>query len=52
MFDAKLRPLIEPPLNAAGRAIAAYAAEVRARRFPGPQHVFAETAPDAEKTSK
>ncbi|MCB2093996.1 MAG: 3-methyl-2-oxobutanoate hydroxymethyltransferase [Rhodobacteraceae bacterium] len=38
--------------QAAGRAIAAYAAEVRARRFPGPQHVFAETAPDAEKTSK
>ncbi len=23
MFDAKLRPLIDPPLNAAGRAIAA-----------------------------
>lgn len=26
----------------AGRAIAAYAAEVRARQFPGPEHVFAD----------
>ena len=29
----------------ADRAIAAYAAEVRARTFPGPEHVFAEKAP-------
>ena len=26
-------------------AIAAYAEDVRARRFPGPEHVFADTAP-------
>jgi 3-methyl-2-oxobutanoate hydroxymethyltransferase len=29
----------------ADRAIAAYAQDVRARRFPGPEHTFAETAP-------
>ena len=28
-------------------AIAAYAADVRARRFPGPEHVFADEAPKA-----
>ena len=28
--------------DAADRAIAAYAADVRARRFPGPEHVFGE----------
>ncbi len=27
-------------------AIAAYAEDVRARRFPGPEHVFADTAPE------
>ncbi|TNF20812.1 MAG: 3-methyl-2-oxobutanoate hydroxymethyltransferase [Rhodobacteraceae bacterium] len=33
-------------LGEAGEAaIAAYAAEVRARRFPGPEHVFADEAP-------
>lgn len=31
--------------EAAGRAIADYAADVRARRFPGAEHVFAEDAP-------
>ena len=29
----------------AAEAIAAYAADVRARRFPGPEHVFAEKTP-------
>ncbi|MFA7667210.1 MAG: 3-methyl-2-oxobutanoate hydroxymethyltransferase [Burkholderiaceae bacterium] len=29
----------------ASRAIAAYADDVRARRFPGPEHVFGDTAP-------
>ena len=29
----------------ADRAIAAYAAEVRARSFPGPEHVFGDEAP-------
>lgn len=29
-------------------AIAAYAADVRARRFPGPEHVFGDTVPGAE----
>ncbi|MEL6466437.1 MAG: 3-methyl-2-oxobutanoate hydroxymethyltransferase [Pseudomonadota bacterium] len=28
-------------------AIAAYAQEVRTRRFPGPEHVFGDTAPEA-----
>lgn len=28
-------------------AIAAYAADVRARRFPGPEHVFADALPEA-----
>ncbi len=28
--------------QAAGAAVAAYAADVRARRFPGPEHVFAD----------
>lgn len=38
----------------AGRAIAAYAEEVRARRFPGPEHVFGDApkaAPKAAPTS-
>jgi 3-methyl-2-oxobutanoate hydroxymethyltransferase len=30
---------------AAGEAIASYAADVRARRFPGPEHGFADEAP-------
>ncbi len=30
--------------EAAGEAIASYAADVRARRFPGPEHVFADNA--------
>lgn len=30
-------------------AIAAYAADVRARRFPGPEHVFGDAAPGAGK---
>lgn len=30
---------------AASAAIAAYAEDVRARRFPGPEHVFADKAP-------
>ncbi|UWR22687.1 3-methyl-2-oxobutanoate hydroxymethyltransferase [Sulfitobacter sp. S190] len=30
-------------------AIAAYAEDVRARRFPGPEHVFADTAPEPRK---
>ena len=29
----------------ASDAIAAYAAEVRARQFPGPEHSFADEAP-------
>lgn len=29
----------------ADRAIAAYAADVRARRFPAPEHTFADEAP-------
>ena len=32
---------------AAGEAIATYAAEVRARQFPGPEHGFADEAPKA-----
>ena len=36
-------------LEAAARAaVAAYAADVRARRFPGPEHVFGAAAPLAE----
>ena len=31
--------------SAAGEAIAAYAAEVRARSFPGPEHAFAGDPP-------
>lgn len=31
--------------RAASEAVAAYAADVRARAFPGPEHVFAEAAP-------
>lgn len=31
----------------ADQAVAAYAAEVRARRFPGPEHVFPDEAPGA-----
>lgn len=31
----------------AGEAVAAYAAEVRARRFPGPEHVFPDEVPRA-----
>lgn len=38
--------------TAAGAAIAAYAEEVRARKFPGPEHVFAETAPGKGKAAK
>ncbi len=34
---------------AAGEAIAAYAADVRARRFPGPEHGFADEAPKGAK---
>jgi 3-methyl-2-oxobutanoate hydroxymethyltransferase len=30
--------------DAASAAIAAYAADVRARRFPGAEHVFADKA--------
>lgn len=32
--------------RAASEAVAAYAADVRARAFPGPEHVFAEAAPE------
>ncbi|NUB46007.1 3-methyl-2-oxobutanoate hydroxymethyltransferase [Fertoebacter nigrum] len=35
--------------HAADQAIAAYAADVRARRFPGPEHVFPDTLPKAAK---
>lgn len=36
-------------LGAAGEAaIATYAADVRARRFPGPEHVFSDTAPEVK----
>ncbi|MBW4708336.1 3-methyl-2-oxobutanoate hydroxymethyltransferase [Roseobacter sp. YSTF-M11] len=39
-------------LGAAGtEAVAAYAEDVRARRFPGPEHVFADEAP-ARKATK
>ena len=31
----------------AGEAVAAYAADVRARRFPGPEHVFPDEVPGA-----
>ena len=34
---------------AAGEAIEAYAADVRARRFPGPEHGFADEAPKGAK---
>ena len=33
----------------AGEAVAAYAADVRARRFPGPEHVFPDEAPGASR---
>ncbi|MBV2359095.1 3-methyl-2-oxobutanoate hydroxymethyltransferase [Thalassococcus sp. CAU 1522] len=32
----------------AGAAIAAYAEDVRARRFPGPEHVFGDAAPETK----
>ncbi len=35
--------------TAAGEAIAAYAAEVRARSFPAAEHTFADTAPEPKK---
>ena len=35
--------------QAAGQAIAAYAEDVRARRFPGPEHGFADEAPTGSK---
>lgn len=35
----------------AERAVSAYAAEVRDRRFPGPEHVFAETVTPQQKAS-
>lgn len=31
--------------HVAADAVAAYAEDVRQRRFPGPEHVFSETAP-------
>ena len=34
--------------ESADQAIAAYADDVRARRFPGPEHVFGDTAPEAK----
>ncbi|MCE6968209.1 3-methyl-2-oxobutanoate hydroxymethyltransferase [Cereibacter sphaeroides] len=34
--------------KAADEAIAAYAAEVRARRFPGPEHVFSDELPKGD----
>ena len=34
--------------EAADRAIAAYAEDVRARRFPAPEHLFGEAAPTKE----
>jgi 3-methyl-2-oxobutanoate hydroxymethyltransferase len=34
--------------QAADAAVAAYAAEVRARRFPGPEHVFPDHVPEAK----
>ena len=34
---------------AASEAIAAYAADVRARRFPGPEHGFADAAPQGSR---
>ncbi len=33
----------------AGEAVAAYAADVRARRFPGKEHVFADEMPEPKK---
>jgi 3-methyl-2-oxobutanoate hydroxymethyltransferase len=33
----------------AGEAVAAYAAEVRARSFPGPEHVFSDEVPGASR---
>ena len=33
----------------AGEAVAAYAADVRARRFPGQEHVFADEMPEPKK---
>ncbi len=33
----------------AAAAVAAYAEEVRARRFPGPEHVFGDTAPSRSR---
>ncbi|MBS0123821.1 3-methyl-2-oxobutanoate hydroxymethyltransferase [Thetidibacter halocola] len=32
----------------AGSAVAAYAEDVRARRFPGPEHVFGDAAPEGK----
>ncbi len=34
--------------KAADEAMAAYAADVRARRFPGPEHVFPDEVPEAK----
>ncbi|MEL7013750.1 MAG: 3-methyl-2-oxobutanoate hydroxymethyltransferase [Pseudomonadota bacterium] len=34
----------------AGAAIETYAREVRARQFPGPEHTFADTAPEAKSS--
>ena len=42
---AELGPIAET-------AIAEYAAEVRARTFPAPEHTFAETAPDPRQDAK
>lgn len=42
---AELGPIAET-------AIAEYAAEVRARTFPAPEHTFAETAPDPRQYAK
>ncbi len=40
-------------LDAAAReAVAAYARDVRARRFPGPEHVFGAAAPQPEAASR
>ena len=35
MFDAKIRPLIDPPLNAIGRALAAAGVSANALTFTG-----------------
>lgn len=52
MFDAFKPKFVQRYAHLAkdaDAAIAAYAEDVRARRFPGPEHVFAEELPEAKR---